>query len=232
MSPDDPNAPVALPTGATTAEDPSREPRPGPAIPGDAEPSGLRGLPGMVEPARVAGRAGDGVAVASGSPSRPAGEDVAGGAAPRAPRRATFAARFAAIVLDVIVLALAQVALAWTARAAVATAARMGTPLAAAAEIAEVLAATGAFVLPAVYFTVLHAGEGRTLGKHAMHLRVARPDGRPIGLGRSLLRWIGYEVSAIPLGLGFAMALGPRRRALHDLLADTVVLDSGPGERA
>ncbi|MFM7144388.1 MAG: hypothetical protein ACKO2K_20990 [Alphaproteobacteria bacterium] len=50
-----------------------------------------------------------------------------------------------------------------------------------------------------------------------------------MGLLRSFLRWIGYEISAIPLGLGFALALGPRRRALHDLLADTVVLDSGAG---
>lgn len=152
-------------------------------------------------------------------------------AAPRALRRASFAARFAAIVIDLAVLAFARLALSWTARAAVATAGLLESPLAGASGLAEILAATGSFVLPAVYFTALHAGEGRTPGKHAMHLRVARPDGSPIGLGRSLLRWFGYELSAIPLGLGFAMALGPRRRALHDLLADTVVLDLGPGGR-
>lgn len=150
----------------------------------------------------------------------------------RAPRRATFAARFSAIILDLLVLAAAQVAVSWTARAAIATAGLLGRPLAHPDDVAGLLAATGGLVLPAVYFTVLHAGEGRTLGKHAMHLRVARPDGRPIGPRRSLLRWVGYEISAIPLGLGFAMALGPRRRALHDLLADTVVLDLGAAEGA
>lgn len=174
---------------------------------------------------------------ASAPSAAPPAADV-GEASPRAhlpahrgPRRARFAARFAAIVLDLIVLAFAQVALAWTARAAVATAGLLGRPLHGAAEIADLLAATAGLVLPAVYFTALHAGSGSTLGKHAMHLRVARRDGRPIGLLRSLLRWVGYEISAIPAGLGFALALGPRRRALHDLLADTVVLDVGTGER-
>ncbi|MFM7144048.1 MAG: RDD family protein, partial [Alphaproteobacteria bacterium] len=120
----------------------------------------------------------------------------------RTAKRATFAARFAAIVIDLVLLTLVQVAVAWAARAAVATAGLLGRPLAGGGEIADLLAAVGGLVLPAVYFTTLHAGEGRTLGKHAMHLRVARPDGRPIGLLRSFLRWIGYEISAIPLGLG------------------------------
>jgi uncharacterized RDD family membrane protein YckC len=223
MSLDDPAAP---------GRDPLRPaPDIGPA--GAAEPSGIAASDAG---GRVRSVDAPGEAVPE-APAALAGPVDASGEAPRSsaisgPRRARFASRFAAIVLDLLLLSAVQVALGWTARAAVAAAGALGRPLAGAAEIAELLAATGALVLPAVYFTALHAGEGRTVGKHLMHLRVARPDGRPIGLARSFLRWVGYEISALPFGLGFALALGPRRRALHDLLADTVVLELGPGERS
>lgn len=223
MSLDDPAAPGRDPlrpapeTGPTGAAEPL-----GIAAAGSVGPLRWSGAPGEAAPAAPAGVAGPADATGEAPPS----------ASISAPRRARFASRFAAIVLDLLLLSAVQVALGWTARAAVAAAGALGRPLAGAAEIAELLAATGALVLPAVYFTALHAGEGRTVGKHLMHLRVARPDGRPIGLARSFLRWVGYEISALPFGLGFALALGPRRRALHDLLADTVVLELGPGERS
>jgi uncharacterized RDD family membrane protein YckC len=66
---------------------------------------------------------------------------------------------------------------------------------------------------------------GTTPGKALLGLYVCDVEGR-VGLspGRSFLRWVGYVVSALPLGLGFAMVgLNANRRGLHDLIASTYV---------
>ena len=70
---------------------------------------------------------------------------------------------------------------------------------------------------------------GRTLGKWVTGLRVERRDGEPLDLGRALLRHtVGYLLSLLPLGLGFLLAAFNREgRALHDLLAGTVVVRDG-----
>jgi uncharacterized RDD family membrane protein YckC len=66
---------------------------------------------------------------------------------------------------------------------------------------------------------------GRTVGKALLGLRVETANGNSVPLWRSCLRILGYPLSALFLGLGFAMALVvPRRRALHDLLAGTQVV--------
>ncbi len=67
---------------------------------------------------------------------------------------------------------------------------------------------------------------GATPGKVLLELRVvdARSGGRP-GLGRCLVRYIGYFLSALPLGLGFVWMLFDRRRQTwHDKLARTRVV--------
>lgn len=71
---------------------------------------------------------------------------------------------------------------------------------------------------------------GRTIGKWAAGLRIERSDGSPLDIGRAFLRhFVGYPLSLLLLGFGFAMAaLGSRGRALHDLLADTAVVREGP----
>jgi uncharacterized RDD family membrane protein YckC len=73
---------------------------------------------------------------------------------------------------------------------------------------------------------------GRTPGKALFGLRVVRADGTPVGLGRSVVRALGYLISAILL-LGFLWVLvDPDRRAWHDRLAGTaVVYDRRPGNR-
>ena len=81
----------------------------------------------------------------------------------------------------------------------------------------------------AVYATVLHAVGGQTLGKALVRVRVVADDGEPLPLGASLLRYLSYGVSVLPIGLGFVMA-GLRRdkRALHDLIAGSRVLRVPP----
>jgi uncharacterized RDD family membrane protein YckC len=87
-----------------------------------------------------------------------------------------------------------------------------------------------AIILAALNLGVLPGLLGVTVGKWATGLRILRADGREIGIGRSFLRhFIGYPLSFVTLGLGFlAAAFTMRGRGLHDLIAGTVVVRSGP----
>lgn len=69
---------------------------------------------------------------------------------------------------------------------------------------------------------------GQTPGKLLMGVRIARINGQPLTIRRALLRYVGYWLSAIPLGLGFFWVLvDDRRQCWHDKLAGTyVVYDS------
>jgi uncharacterized RDD family membrane protein YckC len=67
---------------------------------------------------------------------------------------------------------------------------------------------------------------GRTPGKRALGLRVVRADGGPVGLAESLVRNLLRAVE-VPLGYApgvLAIALGPRRQRLGDLVAGTLVV--------
>jgi len=81
-------------------------------------------------------------------------------------------------------------------------------------------------LLPAAVFIVGWARWGCTPGKLLLELRVvdARTGERP-GWVQSGIRYIGYLVSALPLGLGFLWAAFDRNgAALHDKLAGTRVV--------
>jgi uncharacterized RDD family membrane protein YckC len=65
-----------------------------------------------------------------------------------------------------------------------------------------------------------------TPGKLVLGLRIvdAETGGTP-RFGRLVLRYLGYLVSALPLGLGYLWALwDPRRQAWHDKMAGTLVV--------
>jgi len=75
-----------------------------------------------------------------------------------------------------------------------------------------------------LYTIALHALEGQTVGKLLVGIRVVGLDGEPPAFGASVLRFVAYAASLLPLGLGFVMAgLRSDKRALHDLLAGTRV---------
>ncbi|HEV2883238.1 MAG TPA: RDD family protein [Pyrinomonadaceae bacterium] len=86
-----------------------------------------------------------------------------------------------------------------------------------------------AIVIAAFNLGVLPGLTGRSVGKWATGLRIRRPDGNEIGVGRAFLRhFVGYPVSFIFFGLGFLIAaFSARGRALHDLIADTIVVREG-----
>jgi uncharacterized RDD family membrane protein YckC len=81
-------------------------------------------------------------------------------------------------------------------------------------------------VLPALVCIVGWGRFGATPGKCLLELRVvdARTGGRP-GYMRAFIRYVGYFVSFLTLGLGFVWIVFDRRRqGLHDKLAGTRVI--------
>jgi uncharacterized RDD family membrane protein YckC len=76
---------------------------------------------------------------------------------------------------------------------------------------------------------VLAGLTGFTIGKWATGLRIER-NGAPPGIGRALLRhFVGYPLSFLTLGLGFAVAaINSQGRTLHDLIAGTRVVREAP----
>lgn len=84
--------------------------------------------------------------------------------------------------------------------------------------------------LHAVYFVVFVGGCGQTPGKMLTGLTVVRRDGSRVGYGRAVLRWLGYWVAALPLGLGFLGVLATKeRRGVHDWIAGTRVVRGREG---
>ena len=77
-----------------------------------------------------------------------------------------------------------------------------------------------------VYYIVLWAWRGQTIGKMATHIQVVQDDGSDLTLGRAVLRFVAYIASALPLSIGLAMAFfDSDRRALHDRIAHTLVVE-------
>jgi uncharacterized RDD family membrane protein YckC len=70
---------------------------------------------------------------------------------------------------------------------------------------------------------------GATLGKMALGLRIVRFDGTQLSFGRATGRYFAKAIAtpAVPLLIGYIMAaFTSRKRALHDILVDTLVIRS------
>jgi uncharacterized RDD family membrane protein YckC len=75
---------------------------------------------------------------------------------------------------------------------------------------------------------------GYTVGKRIMGIRIVRMDGKKLGIGTMLLRYlVAALVYAITLGIGFivsAFMVGIRKdhRSIHDFIAGTYVTSNEP----
>jgi uncharacterized RDD family membrane protein YckC len=121
--------------------------------------------------------------------------------------RAGFWRRFAAALVDGILLGIVNVVL----RAILGTGGGSGLGT----------------LISAVYFTYFEGGaNGQTLGKMALGIRVIDfGGGGSIGYGRAFIRWIGRFVSAIVILLGyFWMLWDKERQTWHDKFANSVVV--------
>lgn len=76
-----------------------------------------------------------------------------------------------------------------------------------------------------IYFITLFATIGQTIGKAVMGVRIVRLDGRAMTFKTGTVRWLGYFVSVITLGLGFFWVIvDSRRQGFHDRMANTSVI--------
>jgi len=79
-------------------------------------------------------------------------------------------------------------------------------------------------IIGATYETVFIAQLAATPGKMALGLKVLRPDGSRVGLGRALARHFAKWLSLMILLLGYIIAaFDSQKRALHDMICDTRV---------
>lgn len=90
---------------------------------------------------------------------------------------------------------------------------------------ADLVRAALALALAPLYFVFFWDLGGQTPGQYVMGVRVVRVDGKKMNLVRSLLRYVGYYISFLALGLGYFWVLwDDRRQGFHDKLAGTVVI--------
>ena len=71
------------------------------------------------------------------------------------------------------------------------------------------------------------SASGATWGKQAMGLRILRSDGVRLSFGRATARYFSKSIVTplLPLFIGYLLAAFTRRKqALHDFIADTVVV--------
>ena len=76
-----------------------------------------------------------------------------------------------------------------------------------------------------VYFIGLWAWRGQTLGQMVVNVQVVQTDGTPVDLRTAVLRFLGYIVCYLTLGIGFLLvAFDERKQGLHDKIAGTYVI--------
>ena len=71
----------------------------------------------------------------------------------------------------------------------------------------------------------LYIGNGRTLGKRLMGIRVVSLVHSRMSLWHSIERALGYGASTLEFGFGFLQYfIHPNRRTVHDRIAETIVV--------
>ncbi|MCB9076519.1 MAG: RDD family protein [Anaerolineaceae bacterium] len=80
-------------------------------------------------------------------------------------------------------------------------------------------------IISALYFAGFWTATGQTPGKMATGIKVVKTDGSPVTFGSALVRWLGYLLGGIPLGLGLLwVAFDSKRQGWHDKMAGTYVV--------
>lgn len=139
-------------------------------------------------------------------------------------------ARLGAVLLDGVFVAVPAMVLAVLVPA---LSRGSGGGMSAGAGVLLVLFVLGLIAFAVVQVVLLHR-HGQTVGKRLVGVRIVRTDGSRAGLGRILLlrSFVPGLIGAIPLVGPFFGLLDPlfifgqEKRCLHDLIADTIVVDA------
>jgi uncharacterized RDD family membrane protein YckC len=84
-----------------------------------------------------------------------------------------------------------------------------------------------AMILACVYETFFLVQFAATPGKMAVGVKVLRPDGSKLSVGRAIGRHFAKLLSGMILYIGYIMAgFDAQKRALHDMICDTRVIKS------
>src|SRR5690554_2536333 len=83
------------------------------------------------------------------------------------------------------------------------------------------------YVAAALYFSLFESSRHQaTPGKMALGIKVVDRHGQRLSFGHALGRWVSAALSYLTLYIGFLMAaFTDRKRALHDMVAGTLVVD-------
>lgn len=83
------------------------------------------------------------------------------------------------------------------------------------------------FLAKPLYYAGMESSASQaTLGKMALGIKVTDESGHRLSFGHALGRWFAAALSYITLYIGFLMAaFTDRKRALHDMVASTLVVD-------
>ena len=77
-----------------------------------------------------------------------------------------------------------------------------------------------------IYFIGMWAWKGQTLGQMIVNVKVIRIDSKPVDLRTAAIRFIGYILCGLTLGLGFlVIAFDRNKQGLHDKIAETFVVN-------
>lgn len=81
-------------------------------------------------------------------------------------------------------------------------------------------------ILSIFYYVGAWSKTGQTIAKSVLGIKVVGSDGQPLSFGKSLLRYLGYIVSALLLSLGFLwIAFDKKRQGWHDKIASSYAID-------
>ncbi|WP_446830969.1 RDD family protein [Candidatus Foliamicus sp.] len=82
------------------------------------------------------------------------------------------------------------------------------------------------YVLPAIYTLGFWIIKSATVGKMLVKVKIVNANtGKPASPLQCIVRYLGYFVSALPLGLGFLwVAFDKRKQGWHDKIARTLVV--------
>jgi uncharacterized RDD family membrane protein YckC len=85
---------------------------------------------------------------------------------------------------------------------------------------------TGIF-LSLLYYVGMWTTSGQTIGKATLGIKVVGKNGKPLPVGRALLRWIGFIISGVVFSLGFLwININKQRRGWHDIIAGSYVVEA------